>query len=248
MNSQPALIALVCMLYVSIAPADQQSWSLSLETGGVWQSRNDVRIPNDTGTRFAIDNITESGPFAYYRLESSFDLDDDRQLRLLLAPLRISESGVTDQAIEFDGETFSAGQRTDFTYQFNSYRVSYRWLYKQSPDWRLWLGATLKLRDAGIALQQGSVRASDDNVGLVPLFHLYSDYRLDPQWRFVLDFDGLVGPQGRALDLGLNFQRDLDKNWYLGFGYRTLEGGADNDDVYSFAWLNYAFFSLGYRP
>ena len=88
MNSQPVLLAILCMLSGSIAAADQTPWSLSLETGGVWQSRNDVRIPNDTGTRFAIDNITESGPFAYYRLESSFNLGDDRQLRLLLAPLR----------------------------------------------------------------------------------------------------------------------------------------------------------------
>jgi hypothetical protein len=154
---------------------------------------------------------------------------------------------VPDKAIFFVDQSFGAGQKTAFTYQFNSYRVSYRYLYRDSPAWRLWLGGTLKIRDAEIALRQGTVRAKDSNVGFVPLFNVYSDYRLDPRWRFIADFDGLVGPQGRAIDLGLKFIYDLDKHWYLGAGYRTLEGGADNDEVYNFAWFNYALVSVGYR-
>ncbi len=35
--------------------------------------------------------------------------------------------------------------------------------------------------------------------------------------------------------------------WYAAAGYRTLEGGADNDDVYAFAWLHYAQVSVGRR-
>jgi hypothetical protein len=30
-------------------------------------------------------------------------------------------------------------------------------------------------------------------------------------------------------------------------GFRTLEGGADNERVYSFAWLNYATVGAAYR-
>ena len=34
---------------------------------------------------------------------------------------------------------------------------------------------------------------------------------------------------------------------YLAAGYRTLEGGADNDSVYTFAWLHYALVEIGAR-
>jgi hypothetical protein len=30
-------------------------------------------------------------------------------------------------------------------------------------------------------------------------------------------------------------------------GYRTVEGGADVDEVYNFAWLHYAVLSASYR-
>lgn len=239
--------AIVVFLFSHMASASDQPWTLNLEGGGVWQSRNDVRIPGEGGTRFSIADLTDSGPFPNLRLEAFYNLSDTQQWRFLLAPLRLTESGLLDQDIAFVDETFSAGQAADFTYQFNSYRVSYRVLFKQTDDWRLWLGGTLKVRDAEIALQQGNVSERDSNVGLVPLFNLYSEYQLNPQWRFALDFDGLVGPQGRAVDLGLNVLHELDKNWYVGLGYRTLEGGADNDEVYNFAWLNYAFVSIGYR-
>ena len=243
-----SFLTIFVLLSSNLASASEQPWTFNLEGGGVWQSRNDVRIPNDEGTRFSIDALTETGPFPYYRLEAFYNLGDTRQLRFLVAPLRFTESGRLDEDLVFVDETFNAGQAADFTYQFNSYRLSYRVLFKDTDDWRLWLGGTLKVRDAEIALQQGQVKASDSNVGVVPLFNLYSDYQLNPEWRLTVDFDGLVGPQGRAVDLGVNLLRDLDTHWSVGLGYRTLEGGADNDEVYNFAWLNYAFISLSYRP
>lgn len=230
----------------STVSANDYPWSVSLETGAVWQSRNDVRNPGDSGTRFSIDNTIDDGPYHFYRLESFFNFSDKNQLRFLIAPFRISESGIPDKDIFFVDQTFSAGQKTKFAYKFNSYRLSYRWLYKDDPSWRMWLGATAKIRDAEIAAQQGNIKAKDSNVGFVPLFNLYSDYQLNNEWRFIVDFDGLVGPQGRAIDLGLKFHYDIDKRWYLGAGYRTLEGGVDNDKVYNFAWFNYALLSIGY--
>lgn len=35
--------------------------------------------------------------------------------------------------------------------------------------------------------------------------------------------------------------------WYAAAGYRTLEGGANNDDICAFAWLHYAQVSVGRR-
>lgn len=45
-------------------PGRASNFSIEVEAGGAWLSRNDVRIPNDaSGTRFALDDLTGSGPF-----------------------------------------------------------------------------------------------------------------------------------------------------------------------------------------
>ena len=103
------------------------------------------------------------------------------------------------------------------------------------------------MRDAEISLTQGALTARDTDVGVVPLLSLYGEYRLANAWTFVFDMDGLASSEGRALDLGLLARYDIDYAWYLAGGYRTLEGGADNDSVYSFAWFHYAVLSAGYR-
>jgi len=231
----------------SIVSANQDPWSVGVETGAVWQSRNDVRNPGDSGTRFSFVDAVGAGPYYFYRLESFLNLSDSTQLRFLIAPFQLSEKGRLDKDIFFVDQTFNAGQDTKFTYKFNSYRVSYRWLFKDEPSWRLWIGGTGKIRDAEIAVQQGNSKAKDSNVGFVPLLNIYSDYQLNNKWRFIFDFDGLVGPKGRAIDMGLKFHYDVDNHWYMGAGYRTLEGGVDNDEVYNFAWFNYALLSVGYR-
>ncbi|UCE89302.1 MAG: hypothetical protein JSW10_00200 [Pseudomonadota bacterium] len=153
---------------------------------------------------------------------------------------------LTDDVFFVD-KTFTGGQSTTATYRFNSYRATYRYLFYDGPQWRWWVGGTAKIRDAEIALEQDGVSASDSNVGFVPLVNLYGDFRFAGKWRFIVDFDGLVGPQGRAVDLGLKVHYDVNRHWYVGGGYRTLEGGADNDAVYNFAWFNYAAVSAGYR-
>ena len=96
-------------------------------------------------------------------------------------------------------------------------------------------------------LQQGDTVALDDDLGFVPLLHLAARYRINDRWSFDADFDGLAGGPGRAFDAAIKLQHDLTDRWRIGAGYRTLEGGADNDTVYNFAWFHYAFISMGYR-
>lgn len=60
--------------------------------------------------------------------------------------------------------------------------------------------------------------------------------------------DGLAGGPGRAVDATLKLGRDLDARWAVRVGYRMVEGGADVDEVYTFAWLHYAAVSLVLRP
>jgi hypothetical protein len=106
-------------------------------------------------------------------------------------------------------------------------------------------GFTGKIRDAEVRLTQGALRESKSNVGFVPLLHFQANRALSENWLFRFDFDGLAAPQGRAFDLAFFIERSLEWNNLSAFGgYRTLEGGADNDEVFNFAWIHYAVLGL----
>jgi len=228
--------------------AQDDSFVLELEVGSSWQSNNDVQIPNDqTADRFDLTDILGSGPWASFRLNGIWNINERHGLRVVLAPLTIEERGQFDTNVRFDGESFLAATPLDARYRFNSWRLGYRYQYYDNNGWRLWAGATAKLRDAEITLLQGDTRASDDDLGFVPLLHLAGEYRWSDRWHFEFDFDGLAGGPGRAIDLSLKVGYTLDENWRITAGYRGLEGGADTDDVYSFAWFNSALVSAQYR-
>ena len=227
--------------------AEGPKWRFTVEAGPVWQIRNDVQIPGDTGTRFSLADFAGSGPFPYYRLELAYEINGRHSLRFLVAPFEYSETGTFSNDVFFVDQTFAAGQATEAGYRFDSYRATYRYRFHDSEHWRWHIGITAKIRDAEISLEQPGRFARDSNTGLAPLLHLYGEYRLADTWTAVLDFDGLASPQGRAIDLGLAIRYDLSRQWFLGGGYRLLEGGADNSEVYNFAWFNYLTLSAGYR-
>ena len=232
---------------LSHASGEDLRWRFNVEAGPVWQSRNDVQIPGDTGTRFSLADVAGEGPFPFLRLELFYNLNTRHSLRFLLAPFEYSESGVLGKDVFFVDQTFNAGQTTEASYRFNSYRATWRYLFFQNEKWDWRVGVTAKIRDAEISLKQTGTASSDSNVGIVPLLYLYGEYQMADRWRFIIDFDGLASPQGRALDLALLARYDINQRWYAGGGYRTLEGGADNSTVYNFAWFNYALVSVGYR-
>jgi hypothetical protein len=103
------------------------------------------------------------------------------------------------------------------------------------------------VRDATIALAQGSTRSRKDDLGFVPLLHLAGDRRFGTRWHLSFDADGLAGGPGRAIDASLKLGYDVDKRWSIRAGYRTVEGGADVESVYAFAWLHYAAASVVWR-
>jgi len=222
-------------------------FAIELEAGPVWQSRNDVRIPNETGTQFSLVDLVGSGPYFAYRLYASWEIGERHGLRLLIAPLTISADASLDEPVAFAGEAFEAGAPTDATYRFNSYRLTYRYRLLTGEMWKWDIGFTAKIRDAKVALQQDQVVAEDANVGFVPLLHVAAQVQIADRWRLVGDLDGLVAPQGRAEDLALKLSYDAAADWSFRVGYRTLEGGADSGDVYTFAWFHYVVFSVEYR-
>jgi len=220
---------------------------LELEGQAAWVARNDVAIPGDTGTRFSMNDLTGDGPFPAGRLTFDAHVTGRHGLRLVIAPLEFSGTGSFDTPVSFAGTTFAPGVDTRGKYKFNTYRLTYRYGIHRGARWDWDLGATLLVRDAEISVEQGGTEASDDNVGLVPLFHVDGEYRFTPRWNFLLNFDGLASAQGRAFDAALKLGYDLSDRWRLSFGYRTLEGGADNDDVHNFAWFHYAVASVSFR-
>jgi hypothetical protein len=247
-------VGIISFLIMSLAVAaqaddnnDRKRFNVELEGGPVWQSQNDVRIPGDSGTEFSFKDLTGSGPYAAGRFSFGWNIRQRHALRFVAAPLRVTGSGTFDQPVSFAGKTFAAGISTDGSYKFDTYRLTYRYMFLNKKDWRLQAGGTLLLRDAEIELEQNGVNASDSNVGVVPLLSLAAEYAFTDRWTAIFDFDGLAGGPGRAFDVAIKLQYDVTERWYAGAGYRLLEGGADNDSVYSFAWFNFAFFSVGYR-
>ena len=224
------------------------TWQVELEAGPAWQSYNDVEIPNDgLATRFSLYDLAGSGPWPAGRLYVTWDINDWHGLRLLLAPFSLTETGVPDQPVTFAGETYDADQPTEATYTFNSYRLTYRYRFHAGKATTAWIGFTAKIRDAVIRLDQGVTSSEKTDLGFVPLLHLAGDWRLAPRWHLGLDVDALAGGPGRAEDAAVKLGYELSDHWTVQAGYRTVEGGADVDEVYTFAWLHYAVVSVRWR-
>lgn len=237
---------------LSLAPvaarAQVSHGAVELEGGGVWQSYNDVEIPNDgTATRFSLYDLAGSGPWPAWRLYVTWRPGSRHELRLLLAPLSITATGVPQQPIRFAGASYQAGRATEATYTFNSYRITYRYRVHEGDRTTAWIGFTAKLRDAVIELRQGTTSSRKTDLGFVPLLHLAGEWRFAPRWNLGLDADALAGGPGRAEDVALRLGYDLADRWTIRTGYRMVEGGADVDEVYTFAWLHYAVVSVAWR-
>ena len=240
------LAIILFLFFLTTANAESKPWHISLEGGAALQTVNDVAIPSDTGTRFSLIDAVGKGPFPYYRIEATYDIKEKHRLRLLIAPLAIEKTGQLDKQVVFDGKTFTAGTNTKFRYQFNSYRLTYAYRIYQSPAWRWHMGFTAKIREAEIALTQSNVSSSYPNLGFVPLLYVSAKHQINSQWYTQMDLDAIASPYGRAIDLGLFALHKINDNWNIGAGYRTIEGGADNDKVYTFAWLHYVGLKLSY--
>jgi hypothetical protein len=246
-HSPPLVVAAACVLATRLAAQSPTRFALEVEGSPVWQTRNDVRIPNAApATEFSLKDLAGTGPWAAWRAYLTWNLNERHGLRLLAAPLSITETGVPDRPITFAGSPFAAGVPTRATYTFNSYRLTYRWRFHHGERWTWWVGGTAKIRDAKIELTQGGTTARKTDLGFVPLLHVAGEARLGARWRFVFDADALAGGPGRAEDVALKLGYDVGR-WRLAAGYRTVEGGADVKSVYTFAWLHYAVLSVTRR-
>lgn len=221
-------------------------FGVALEGSVLWSSRNDVRIPPDTGTRFSIVDLIGRAPTGGLRVEATVDVTDRHGLRFVYAPLRVTGRGTPAAPIEFAGGSF-APVPTEAEYQFSSYRATYRYRVYDGRTWSWRVGFTGFVRDARIALAQAGAEAEDTDVGFVPLGHVSGEARLADRWTLRFEVDGAAAPQGRAFDILAAVEYQPTPRWGLSAGYRTIEGGADVDEVFTFAWLNAAVLRAEFR-
>jgi len=210
---------------------------LDLEAGVGWARSNDVQVPGDTGTRFSLaDGAFASDAAPIVRVQAGARWGR-HALSATFAPVRLQGNGTGGGAVLFRGQTFTAGEDASARYRFDTYRLTYRFALVDAPRLELALGGTVLVRDAEIRLSASGRSTAEKNVGLVPLASLRIAGRIaGPVW-LALDGDALAAPQGRAEDVSLALEL---RSGELAFraGYRLLEGGADNDEVYNFAWIH----------
>jgi hypothetical protein len=234
------------LLFLCTQVSANSKFDLTLELGSIWQNRNDSQIPGSTGTRTALDQF-DSGPFLHHRIELYYKINNKHGLRLVYAPLDIGFSGRTGGPVLFDGITFDGTRNVDVNYKFNSYRLTYIYSFWGFNENQLNFGFTAKVRDAETSFSQNGITQAYDNLGFVPL--IYFEYQKSLGQNLYLNFnmDAAYASQGRAIDAALKIRKKYNEALNFGIGLRTLEGGADNEKVYTFSWFTYAVTDLVFR-
>jgi hypothetical protein len=241
MNSKKLLISIMISAVLIICSiAVKAQGVIDLETGIIGTGYNNVRIPGDQGTLFSLKNDLIARSAFFYRVRLSYTIKSRHTLSLLYAPLKTKSTGQMTDNILFEGISFPSNTDLTGTYKFNSYRLTYRYEIVRRPGFEFGLGITAKIRDASIALKSPNLIREKTNVGFVPLINFRLWWRMNEKFGLLVDGDALAAKQGRAEDVLIAATYNISDHFGLKAGYRILEGGADNDEVYNFALFNYA--------
>ena len=245
MKKQILSATVVILLCIGASNVKSQAL-IDLETGLVSTGYNNVRIPGDKGTLFSLkDNLIPKSAL-FYRIRLNYTIKSRHTISLLYAPLETKSKGSVAKDILFEGVVFPANTELTGTYKFNSYRLTYRYDIVQKRRLEFGLGLTAKIRDAKIALSSAGLVSEKTNLGFVPIINFRLLWNIGNKFGILLDGDALAAPQGRAEDVLIAATYKLSDNLRVRAGYRMLEGGADNDQVYNFALFHYASIGLSY--
>jgi hypothetical protein len=211
-----------------VETVEAQKW-IQLESGIAISGYNDVQSPGTTGTRFSLSEELEADPSLFFRLRLGWRINEKHAITLLAAPLRFNSTGSLDRDLIYEGVTFPAGTALAGTYRFDSYRFTWRRTMRGSDRFQWSLGQ----------------ESEKPNVGFVPLINFAFAWKTSDRLFVIVEGDALAAPQGRAEDVLFGARYAIDDRIEAYGGYRILEGGADVDEVYTFALINY--FSAGIR-
>ena len=236
---------MVLLFCIGTSNANAQAL-IDVETGVVSTGYNNVRIPGDKGTLFSLKEDLNPKANFFYRLRLNYTIKSRHTISVLYAPLEVKSEGSIDNDIIFEGVVFPANTKLLGTYKFNSYRLTYRYDFVKTTKLEFGLGLTAKIRDAKIALSSNGLESEKANVGFVPIINFRLFWNIDNKFGMLLEGDALAAPQGRAEDVMLAATYNLSDNLRVRAGYRMLEGGAKNDEVYNFALFHYASIGVSY--
>ncbi len=240
-------VGLLLLLAFSLSSAESfNRFELDVESGvaTVWYS--DIQIPKSTGTLISFSEELETDPTFFVRGRFTYYFNRGNMLSVLVAPLTLKGTGSVDREVVFEGESFAPNTPLNTVYKFNSYRLTYEHFWFAGERFRFGLGVSAKIRDAAISIADSDKISEKTDLGFVPLIKFSFAWKFADPLVLVLDGDALGAPQGRAEDIALSLQGDVNDLVSLKLGYRVLEGGSDVEEVYSFTWVNYFFggFSL----
>ena len=237
---------LFVIIFCSIASFVNAQAYIDIESGAVFTGYNNVRISGDAGTLFSLKNDLNAKPNASIRIRAGYTIKSRHSILLLYAPLIVKSNGTTNKQIDFEGVTFPSNTILNASYTFNSYRITYRYDIVKKEKIEFGLGFTAKIRDAEIALNSEGLIASKKNVGFVPIINFRLHWKINDKIGLLFEGDALAAPQGRAEDVLLAGTYKFSDQLMVRLGYRILEGGADNDEVYNFALFHYASVGVTY--
>ncbi|MCB2219214.1 MAG: hypothetical protein KQI35_02380 [Bacteroidetes bacterium] len=247
MKNKLLVISLIILVSV-IGPSSfvNAQASIDLESGAVFTGYNDVRIPGDAGTLFSLNTDLKTKTAAFIRLRAGYTINSRHTISLIYAPLTVKSEGSATMPILFEDAAFPANTELNGSYKFNSYRITYRYDFVRKPNFEFGLGFTAKIRDAEISLKSDETASAKTNVGFVPIINFRLHWTSNKKMGLLLEGDALAAPQGRAEDVLLAGTYKFSDRFLMRLGYRILEGGADNDEVYNFALFHYASVGFSY--
>jgi hypothetical protein len=230
------------MLFCSLVLVSEAraEYLLNVQGAAVFTEKNDIRIPGDSGTKFSLSDDLNADTGFSGRLEAGYVHKTQDYFGIVVAPLSVDSQGRMDRDVRFAGRTFPAGTDLNATFRFDSYRITWRRKLVARDDLDVWLGVSGNIRDAAITVEGGGQQAEKSNTGFVPLVNFLVDWRFSLPWSFRVAGDALAGPQGRAEDVLFALMYDVSAATKVFAGYRILEGGADNDEVYTFSLFHFA--------
>ena len=234
-------IMLCVIISAAVSAPSFAGFYADLEGGRAFTGYNDVAIPGDEGTRISLSEDLETDPVWYLRGRAGYRFGERHDVSITSAPLRADSEGTVNSAVRFDDTVFPAGTPLSARYQFDTYRFTYRYNLVAERDLIIGIGGTGLIRDASVTVESGTERAEYTNVGFVPLFHFHLEYYFTAPIGIQLEGDAMAAPQGRAEDVMAALVYRAGESWKFRAGYRMLEGGADNDKVYTFAMFHFMF-------
>ena len=217
----------------------------NLESGAFFTEINDIRNGKN-GTLFSLKNDFQTPVSPFFRLRVGYLSNEKEHFSFLYAPLEIVETGTIDRDVIFDGNNFKANIPIEAVYKFNSYRFTYNRRVISKDNFKLGIGLSAKIRDAGVSLKNRELLSENFTVGFAPLVNLLANW--DISQNMGIDFlgEGIAASKGRAIDISLSGRYRFSKNLQGNIGYRLLEGGANGTNGYNFIQLHFVFASLTY--